>query len=386
MKKSAVCMVLLATIIAGSLVAGLSSGHADATEDAARRLVAFVPKDERYNCRVEDTSPGNVNLLPAVRAEADSVSARLECGPDGAAANVAYFQFTNTDALRRAYMATGGSASGQPVRSVEGNCPSEGTWGFKTGDVGRVACDYGTTDLSGQGISETVYRSWTYERQNILAYAFPTTGNTDAVALRTWWSKHAGPLEKADDVQGLASPSDVPNRSAERSLLSHTPKSVRRSCSLIDRSQPDSREPVVFTDRLWVNAAAKCTPTQPGVTTVTYFAVAPSAIDGYFEQYKPAADTLVSDCPNYGTWSTAKGAKSRGAGEYACYITTDSAGSRSPYFAWSDRVLGIVAVARNDSGDGTDSTSVRDTASALQKYWIGAESGGPRRFKASCCH
>lgn len=358
MKNGAARGVLVVMVLVGSCISLPGIAHADPTEDAARTLVAFVPKDERYQCVVADAT----KALPRVGPEAASITAMLSCGPDRVAQAVYYFQFTNAAAMNRAYAALTNGIASEPVRSTDGKCPGEQTWGYHNGNDGRVACDYSTTDINNQAISETVFRAWTDNRANILSFASPKIANVDAVAFRSWWNQNAGPLETADSVKGLASPSSQSNSSAERTLLSHAPKSMRQSCAVIAR-QPSN--PNFFGDRLWVNAGVTCTPTQPGANTVSYLAVDPAAIDGYFGVYKPTADLLNGDCPSVGTYGPVQGKHRRTLGEYSCFFTTDANGARIASYAWSDRARGIVAVAQNNAGD----------AAALVKWWKGSEAG-----------
>jgi hypothetical protein len=361
MRRRLASVVLVVAATTGALVVATGVAHADSQEDAARKLVAYVPKDERNKCSIQDPT----KTFPPVVAEAASVSARLDCGPDGDAQQLTYFQFTNADAMNRAYTGMSAGTVGKPYRSEEGKCPGEQTWGFNNGDDGRVACDYSTSTISGDPIAETVYRVWTYDRANILAFASAPVGNVDAVALRKWWLNNAGPLEEAGTVTGLAQPSTVSTHDAEQRLLKHVPKSMRKSCAAIPRQQIDNRFPTFYQDRLWANAAVSCTPTKPGAQLVSYVDVDPAVIDGYFATYVPPESTRSGDCPDFGTYHQGKGSKRRLVGQYSCYFSTNVGGAKVASYAWSDRKLGIIAIATNSTADAT----------ALKKWWEGSESG-----------
>ncbi len=268
-----------------------------------------------------------------------------------------------------------GASGSRPVRSTDGNCPSDGTWDFSGTNAGRIACYYSssTTDPS-TGVASTtpefVARMWTYDQENILGWAAMAPGNTDAVALQTWWNNKAGPLQTADDVAGVVSSGSEQAR-FQRALRAHIPAATRKTCTSIDLSDPTASGADVYAARLWIRAWVTCRATG-GAGAVVYGSIAPAAVDGFFAAFitrasaQPKTATATSDCPTSGTWSQGKGARKHVVGEFACFFHSDS--SNSPeyaHYAWSHRKLGIIAQATNDNDD----------PSALVAWWNSSKSG-----------
>lgn len=336
--KALLCCALVAGAISSTSPAG---ADADSAEQAARQLVRSIPEDQRYQCLIADpTSASDVGTQ--IASAAASVSSVVECSPSGAADYVAYAQMTSAQAMNALYLQFA-QGSGGPTQSEEGKCPSEGTWQLDDADVGRVACYYSTMN-DGTVIPETVSRVWTDDQNNIIGFASAADGNSDAVALRKWWTDTAGPLKEPEDVVGFAPSSDTAVERARSDLTSRVPKSLRSGCKPSTRSAER--------DRLWVRAELICQPdSSTGVNQVLYDSVDPRIIDKYFASSVPAASTLDGSCPDTGTFTVGKGKSKHTVGQYACTKTAPAPDGSTILYTWSDRKRGIVTYAFGTDAD-----------------------------------
>jgi hypothetical protein len=333
-------------------------------------LIGFVPKDVRYQCTMYPTpAPGGFQTAPG------TILVGLRCPNSDGVGFAEYYLFSDNAAMNDMYSKTIGDAGSQPTRSAEGNCPSDGTWDFSGHEAGRLGCFYGSTQISATGEStasdEFVGRVWTYDAANILAVRGMPPGNTDAIALQSWWNDEAGPTKTADVVDGVV-PSASRAAHDERALLAHIPAATRKNCKPIDAT--DAANAAYYERRLWLRAAVSCT-TAGGADVVDYESVAPSVVAGYIAGDVSNAKTRESatqtnpHCPETGTYSTGKGKKARTAGEYACFsdLTESTYQNGAPYaqYIWSDNKLGIIGYATNAGND----------ADALITWFHGSNSG-----------
>lgn len=338
---AAAVLVTLATVVGAGPLDAASSG----TEGAAAALAAFVPEEHRYACQIADPADP-VAVGRAVADRQAAVAAVLECG-DGLDSDVvdyvAYVRFTTLDAMNAVYREYAQDLAGAPPRSSDGECPGERTWSFEGRTAGSVACYYGSADGVGNPIDERAALVWTYDDELILGLA--NTPAAEADALSTWWEEDAGPSRTAGRVAGLAATPGVSSRRAEQRLRKHVPTAFRRSCRPLDVGDPASVGDLFHGGRLFVGAGLLCAPSE-GADRVRYYSVGRGAIDGFFEAYHGVAPDAVEDCPGTGTWSLGSGRRQREVGEYSCWQDDATAA-----IAWSQRELGIVAVAVRGDGD-----------------------------------
>jgi hypothetical protein len=72
-------------------------------------------------------------------------------------------------------------------------------------------------------------------------------------------------------------------------------------------------------------------------------------MDLFFAPFADIKDALDDPCPDVGTWSLESGRQAREVGEYVCYPDTRRDGAAR--IDWTQRELGIVAIAVRDDGD-----------------------------------
>jgi hypothetical protein len=357
-------LLVVSTFVALAIVAVASpapAALAPADEElaAAQELAGFVPASERYGCVIGTDLASDFESAPG------TPEVGITCPATAGVERVRYFRFADTDTMDAVYTAFAGPAGTDPVQSEEGECPGEGPWDFGKGTAGRLACYY-ADDPSRAALL------WTYEKENILAFAAMPAGNTDAVALRKWWTDDGGPLEVADRIQSVAvKPADQPP--ALKFLRAHVPAATRRTCSAIDPFDPDSDGGSLYDVRMWVAAGLACSAPQRGLDRVVYQVLDSRAVDGYFEAYSSIAQNQsppagsTAECPSTGTTKRPKGNKLHVVGEVACFYGQSADGTQFAEYAWTNRDLGIVAYALNRAGD----------VSALSDFYYSG-SAGPR--------
>jgi hypothetical protein len=366
----AACALVGATLGVGGAAASAATVAADPARAAAAKLVGFVPEDVRYQCTMyPKPAPGGFQTAPG------AILVGLTCPSPGGVGNAEYYLFSDNAAMNDIYAKAIGDAGSQPTRSAEANCPSDGTWEFSGHEAGRLGCYYGSTSISATGeaipADEFVGRVWTYDAANILAIAGMPPGNTDAIALQSWWNDKAGPTKTADVVDGVV-PSASGAARDERALLTHIPAATRKNCKPVDATDPANAS--YYETRLWLRAAVTCT-TTGGADEVIYESFAPSVVAGFMAGHVSDAKTYESatqtnpHCPETGTYSTGKGKKAHTAGEYACFndLTKSTYQNGVPYaqYIWSDNKLGIIGYA----------TSAGNDADALATWYQGSDSG-----------
>ena len=151
----------------------------------------------------------------------------MEC-TDTTVAGVTYYQFADSAAMNRAFLAT---AARQNTDAAGDDCPVNGTWGFGDDTTdGRIVCYLGT-QRGDETIAGTAVRLWTEDRNNILGIAVLPDGDADFAKLQTWWNEESGPLKDADD-DGFVTEVDPKDGKA---LLASIPKTTRKSCEIADR-------------------------------------------------------------------------------------------------------------------------------------------------------
>ena len=360
----AVCALILvmgaALGVTGVVVRTQPAGAATATTDdvraAAAELVGFIPEDVRYQCTIDtNPRPSSVQTAPG------TIRVGLDCpGTDGVEL-VQYYLFADNGAMNNVYTQAIGSAGTDPVRSEEGKCPSDGTWTLDGKEAGKSACYYATTETDSTGqvttLPEYPVRVWTDDAENILTTARMPPGNTDAVALRTWWLNKAGPTATAATVNGVVS-SDAGVAQYERALLQHVPAVTRKHCTSTDLTDPTNT--YEYARRLWLRAAVSC-PTTGGAESVFYDSMAPAVVGPFFagkiaaEKETESASQPNSNCPANGTYKVGKGKQARPGGQYACSSPSQNStfnnGAPYAYYTWSDPKLGIVGSATNGADD-----------------------------------
>ena len=366
------CVVLgLALGVVGT-VAAPAPAATDTTLAAAATLAGFIPKNERGQCKI-DPHPAQ----PAFGAGGASIQAALYCPDIEGISDVEYYLFSDNAAMNSVYNLLVGDAGSEPVRSTDGNCPSNGNWNLSGKTAGQVGCFYTTTQLTdattgaSTPTAEYAARAWTADARNILGFASLAPGDDDAVALRTWWENKAGPLATADTGTGAVT-STSNQAQYGRALLAHVPAAARKKCTTTDVSDA-TNNPTYYARRLWIRAAVEC-PATGGADSVVYESVDPAVIDGFFKAYlaQATAETTAtsSACPDQGTVSQGKGKQAHTIGQFAC-ATAQSSGfnNGAPYaqYSWTDRKLGIVAFATNLEND----------PSALIK-WFDSPASGPQ--------
>ncbi len=188
---------------------------------------------------------------------AGTILVGLRCPATDAVDYAEYYLFAdNAMLMNDMYTKVLGSRASDPIRSVEGNCPSDGTWNFNGTEAGRLGCYYAKGSVSATSgqvtpTDEYVERVWTYDAKNILAIAGTPPGSTDAVALQSWWNDEAGPTRTADTVSGVVT-SGAGAAQYKRALLTHVPAETRKNCTTIDVT--DSANTHYYEKRYWLRA------------------------------------------------------------------------------------------------------------------------------------
>jgi hypothetical protein len=354
--------VVVAAVVACAAIVpprvAAAAAQADPEVAAAGELVGYVPAAERYRCSLLDLDL----TLEEFRVEAASISASVTCGPDGPAATVDYYRFTNAEAMNRVYASVIGDAGSEPERSEGGKCPSDAHWTLNDVTVGKVGCYYGTQADSGDSVDETVARIWTYDEANILGYARGPIGDVDATALRQWWTDDAGPQARPDDVPELASP-DGPR--ARRRLLRRIPATTRKGCKVADLTDPAEVGDATLA-RIWISVLVRCPVDRSGIDHVEYYLVDPKVVDDHFDPtYRNPDRVPEGGCRKDLDWRPEGVKRSEPAtGTVTCFhIATDSGDVAT--LAWSDREQGIISQV----------FATDDDAAPLYKWWRSSDSG-----------
>ncbi len=330
--------------------------------EETRQLLPYVPTSHRYSCVPIDLVADHV--VDEIRAEAASIDATAQCGPDGPAAAVSYYEFGDLSAMHRAY----GAIAAKLGPPADPDC--EGDHGWSYGDDspgGRLLCFVTSTGFSG-AIPATAVLVWTAEDRGVLGYGAAEIGDDGAARLTRWWDKSAGPTKRYDDT-GIASPSNRPNEGSDAALRRAIPKQTRAACRSGDRTSPDSIGSSLFAHRFFVEAVAVCQASDPAADTVYYAKITDGAVEDYASQVYALSDEQLSDdgkrCPTQSTYSIGTGKAKRVLGTYACYFLDNADGTQRVVWRWTDTRQDVLAVAVNDAGD----------ADALRAWWSSNRSG-----------
>jgi hypothetical protein len=354
MRRLIAITIVVATAAAGSLAiaapAGAQASPLPAKADVLA-LIGSIPASQRDHCQLTD--PATEGKIIAGEVAAIRVMAR--CYNINDFSTLWYILMDSPDSTTRLYHTYAGTYDpATPYRDEDAQCPGETTWGFgDKKDDGMLACYYAATNLDGTPHDESAVLVWSYTAGKILGLAETANGTTDASALKKWWRDEAGPLSHPGRVTGIADWT-ARDRDAEKTLLSHVPKSIRGTCVVKDRSADGAFAGA----RLWTNAVVTC---KSGLITLAYGAMNPTVVENFVDEFTPV--TEGEPCPASGTWSAGKGKQRHTVGNYACFVQANADGTQTAWMIWAHRKLGIAATAAV--------TTTNDDAAAVYKWWQG---------------
>lgn len=306
-------------------------------------LAGSVPVNHRYQCSL--TAPTIAGDL--VKPEFGHIRAFLQCFGVNGLRLFWYALFDDNTSLDRAYRAYAGDPDpDRPFRDEGAQCPGESGWGFDgSHDQGLLDCYYAGSDATGSDYGgETVVLVWKYDNSRILALAQTQVGDNNAAALKQWWENDSGPLQAPERDKSFVD-WNIKNPAAERTLLTHVPRSIRASCRVQRGATAGSFETV----RYLVKARAACT---SGNVSVVYASMAPAITEAFMKKYHDIPANETDPCPDTGEWWVGSGANRRVMGEYACWGNPEFDGTTTAQIVWSHHALGIVAAAALPTGDG----------------------------------
>jgi hypothetical protein len=231
------------TATAATKSAGMISADKDASTNAAETLLSSIAAGDREGCYRRD---------PATIAQdqfADAVNA-VECdSPGDGVAKVVYLQYDDAAKMAAQYAAIVPDDTPALDGSDPTACPGSETWTYSDdAPGGDDAC------FVNNEIADMV---WTATTPLILGLAI----GSDGTAVKTWWNKSSGPLEKPDTVTNFATGTKQEYAAATKSLLAPHKGVLTKCKDKLGLLVPSDSEFAFFP---WLQSAQACDGPQKG--------------------------------------------------------------------------------------------------------------------------